>query len=243
VSAFLATFAERLSCAVIDAETDRTAPLVASGRRVVADEQAALLRVAVAVARGVDPREVVGLIASEVGVLSGASRVHAFRSGSHGVLEPIAAWPEDTAVRGSAEASRFEVEVCRADEGIRGELVLRLASGRPLSKALETLVQAFLELASLSCLRCRYRHADDRRPGRTYAQHLTVVRGDASQATKNAPTAIQLTLTTTSRASPRPTPGLPPERASDRSKDDAAMHGLQVPSHKPKAQRSGHSPR
>jgi hypothetical protein len=42
VSAFLTTFAERLSCAVIDAETDRTAPLASPERRVVADEQAAL---------------------------------------------------------------------------------------------------------------------------------------------------------------------------------------------------------
>lgn len=149
VSAFLTTFAERLSCAVIDAETDRTAPSVSPGRRVVADEQAALLRIAVAVARGGDPREVVGLIAREVGILSGASRVCAFRSGSRGVREPMAVWPEGTVVGGSAEVSRLDVEIRRADEGIGGELVLRLASGRPLSKAFEMLVREFLELASL----------------------------------------------------------------------------------------------
>jgi signal transduction histidine kinase len=149
VSAFLTTFAERLSCAVIEAEPDRAAPSVASGRRVVGDQQAALLRIAVAVARGVDPREVVGLIAREVGVLSGASRVRAFRSGVRGVREPIAEWPEDTVVGGSHEVSRFDVEIRRVDEGIRGELVLRVASDRPLSKAFETLVREFLELASL----------------------------------------------------------------------------------------------
>ena len=96
VSAFLTTFAERLSCAVIESEPDRAATSVASGRRVVGDEQAALLRIAVAVARGVDPRTVVGLIAREVGILSGASRVRAFRSGVRGVREPIAEWPEDS---------------------------------------------------------------------------------------------------------------------------------------------------
>jgi len=36
----------------------------------------------------------------------------------------------------------------RVDEGIRGELVLHLASDRPFRKAFETLVQEFLELAS-----------------------------------------------------------------------------------------------
>jgi hypothetical protein len=50
------------------------------------------------------------------------------------------------------------------DEGIRGELVLRLASGRPLSKAFEALVQEFLELASLGIrnadARVRAAHAD-----------------------------------------------------------------------------------
>jgi signal transduction histidine kinase len=149
VSAFLATFAERLSCAAIDAETDRTAPSVSPGRRVVADEQAALLRIAVAVARGVDPREVVGLIAREVGMLSGASRVRAFRSDSRGVREPMAEWSEDTVVEGSAEVSRFDVEIRRLDEGTRRELVLRLASDRPVPKAFETLVQEILEFASL----------------------------------------------------------------------------------------------
>lgn len=149
VSAFLTTFAERLSCAVIDAETDRTESLVSPEHRVVADEQAALLRIAVAVARGIAPREVVGLIAREVGILSGASRVRAFKSGSHGACEPTAVWPEDAAVGGSAEVSQFEVEIRRVDERVGGELVLRLASDRPLSKAFESLVQEFLELASL----------------------------------------------------------------------------------------------
>ena len=149
VSAFLTTFAERLSCAVIDAETDRTAPSVSPGRRVVGDEQAALLRVAVAVARGVDPREVVGLIAREVGILSSGSRVRAFRSDARGVCEPMAVWPENTGVGGSGEVSRFDVEIRRVDDRTRGELVLRLGSGRPLSKAFEMLVQEFLELAWL----------------------------------------------------------------------------------------------
>ena len=148
VSAFLTTFAERLSCAVIESEPDRAATSVASGRRVVGDEQAALLRIAVAVARGVDPRTVVGLIAREVGILSGASRVRAFRSGVRGVREPIAEWPEDI-VGGSHEVSQFDVEIRRVDEGIQGELVLRLTTDRPLPKAFETLVQEFLELASL----------------------------------------------------------------------------------------------
>jgi hypothetical protein len=148
VSAFLTTFAERLSCAVIDAETDRTALLVSPARG-VADEQAALLRIAVAVARGVDPREVVGLIAREVGILSSGSRVRAFRSDSRGVREPMALWPENTGVGGSAEVSRFDVEIRRVDDRTRGELVLRLGSGRPLYKAFEMLVQEFLELAWL----------------------------------------------------------------------------------------------
>jgi hypothetical protein len=109
VSAFLTTFAERLSCAVIDAETDRIAPLVSPEQRVVADEQAALLRIAVAVARGVDPGEVLGLIAREVGILSGASRVCAFRSAVSGVREPTAVWPEDTVV---AESGRSQPIRC-----------------------------------------------------------------------------------------------------------------------------------
>jgi len=148
VSAFLTMFAERLSCAVIDAETDRTALLVSPARG-VADEQAALLRIAVAVARGVDPREVVGLIAREVGILSSGSWVRAFRRDSRGVCEPMVVWPENTGVGGSGEVSRFDVEIRRVDDRTRGELVLRLGSGRPLSKAFEMLVQEFLELAWL----------------------------------------------------------------------------------------------
>ena len=62
--------------------------------------------------------------------------------------EPIAEWPEDI-VGGSHEVSQFDVEIRRVDEGIQGELVLRLTTGRSLPKAFETLVQEFLELASL----------------------------------------------------------------------------------------------
>jgi signal transduction histidine kinase len=61
----------------------------------------------------------------------------------------MAVWPENTGVGGSAEVRRFDVEIRRVHDRTREELVLRLGSSRPLSKAFEMLMQEFLELAWL----------------------------------------------------------------------------------------------
>jgi GAF domain-containing protein len=83
--AHLASFSELLATAIANAES--RAELAH-----IAEEQAALGRVATLVARGVEPGEVFGAVTKEVGLLLGASLAGMGRYGSDDTVTVLAAW-------------------------------------------------------------------------------------------------------------------------------------------------------
>lgn len=125
------------------------------------DEQAALLRIATAVAHGVQPTEVFTKVVREVAGLSGASGVEAFKLARSGEAERLASCsgPGNPSGRAQVDAIRFDVRFGVAGTHAQGVIVVHQSSGSVLRAGFEAVIDSFVELASLAMANADARHA------------------------------------------------------------------------------------